>query len=376
MSKLRVAVNLLWCIPGAVGGSEQYMVRQLSGLIATADQHRDRPVALTVFASRDFEGVHGQQLMGAHFVPGRGDGNRRSRRMLDESTWLHRRTAAFDIVHHGGGTAPARARRPYVVTVHDLQYRTFPQYFSTTKRAYLDAVMPRSVRGAAVVTVPSAYVRTSVIEHFGVDAASVMVVPHGYEPGLLEHRTPEHELRARFSMGDGPVIVYPAMTAPHKNHRFLIELMQQRWTDPDLRLVLIGGRGLADAEVTALIAGRAGLQRRIIRPGRVSDADRNGLLAMATALVFPSQYEGFGAPVIEAMALGAPVVCSDVTCLPEVVGDAGVVLPLQLDAWADAIDDVTRRRADLIAAGHRRVESFTAEKSGEALRLAYERAAA
>jgi glycosyltransferase involved in cell wall biosynthesis len=111
---------------------------------------------------------------------------------------------------------------------------------------------------------------------------------------------------------------------------------------------------------------------RIVRPGRVSDADRNGLIAMAEALVFPSSYEGFGAPLIEAMALGAPIVCSDATCLPEVAGDAAVVLPLEHEAWAGALDTVAQRRTELVAAGRARAAEFTARRSGEAIAAVYD----
>ena len=116
--------------------------------------------------------------------------------------------------------------------------------------------------------------------------------------------------------------------------------MRERWTDPDLRLVLPGGVGSAEARDR-----RVERPSRVLRLGRVSAADRNGLLAMADAMVFPSEYEGFGAPLIEAMALGAPVVCSDATCMPGIVGDAGLVLPLEIDAWAGALDEVRRRRS-------------------------------
>lgn len=369
-SEARIGVNLLWCVPGAVGGSEQYLSRQLAGLLMLGD-----PTAVTVFATAAFNRAHAGDLAGSTLVDAPGDGIRRWKRVLDENTWLRRRTLGFDLVHHGGGTAPTRARLPYVLTVHDLQYRSFPEHFGRLKRSYLDATMPRSARHAAVVTVPSNYVRSTVIEQFAVHPDRVLVVPHGYQAPLPEQSTPEHELRQRFALGDGPVIVYPAMTAPHKNHRFLIELMRRSWTDPALRLVLIGGRGSADDDVAAAIAASApSVQARIIRPGRVPDADRNGLLSLATALVFPSEYEGFGAPLIEAMALGTPVVCSDSTCLPEVAGDAAIVLPLHHEAWADALGAVAARREALVAAGLGRVARYTLQRSGAALRSAYEQA--
>jgi glycosyltransferase involved in cell wall biosynthesis len=162
------------------------------------------------------------------------------------------------------------------------------------------------------------------------------------------------------------------MTAPHKRHDFLVELVRRSWTDPELALVLIGGRGVAEDALAAMIAATPDHVRdRIFRLGRVSDADRNGLVRMAEAVVFPSEYEGFGAPVIEAMALGTPVVCSDATCLPDVAGDAAVVRPLRVDAWAGALDEVAARRDALVRSGHERVRRFTSAASGAALLDAY-----
>ncbi|WP_394936446.1 glycosyltransferase, partial [uncultured Ilumatobacter sp.] len=101
---------------------------------------------------------------------------------------------------------------------------------------------------------------------------------------------------------------------------------------------------------------------------------RDGFLALAEAMVFPSEYEGFGAPVVEAMALGTPVIAADQPAVAEVVGNAGIVLPRNSDAWAGALDDVGARRQELVAAGRRRSADFTAERSGAALVSAYRRA--
>jgi alpha-1,3-rhamnosyl/mannosyltransferase len=359
-------VNMLWCVPGGVGGSEEYLVRQLLGL-AEQEEPRWHP---TVVAARGLPAAHPELAAVADLVEPEFESQGRLRRIVGEATWLRRHTGDVDLVHHGGGTAPMRAHRPYVLTIHDLQFRTYPEYFSRVKRSYLESVIPPSARRAAVVAVPSEYVRGSVVEAYGVDAQRVMVVPHGIEPVVATAVTSEPELRRRYALGEGPVIVYPAVTHPHKHHEFLLRMMRDHWTDPDLRLVLTGGAGLAEHIVT----GSA--DRRVCRLGRVSAADRNGLLAMSRAMVFPSRYEGFGAPLIEAMTLGAPVVCSDATCMPQIVGDAGIVLPLEEAAWAGALDEVDRRRGHLVAAGHRRAEDFTSKASGRALSEVYERALA
>jgi glycosyltransferase involved in cell wall biosynthesis len=277
------------------------------------------------------------------------------------------------VIHHGGGTTPALGARPIVLTIHDLQYLTHPDYLSRTKLAYLERVVPRSVHRAAVVTTPSEYVRGTVIEAFGADPADVVVVPHGFDPPRRD-TVDEADVRRRFGLGRGPVLVYPAITHPHKHHRFLLEVMARHWTAPDLRLVLLGGAGAAEDDVRAALV-ELGVADRVVRPGRVADADRDALVVIADALVFPSGYEGFGAPVLEAMALGTPVVCSDHPALREVVGGAGLVLPVEPEAWADVPDRVRRRRDELATAGRLRAEAFTEAISGSALLGAYRRAA-
>lgn len=359
-----VLVNMLWCVPGGVGGSEEYLVRQLLGL-AEQPALAWRP---TVAAARGLLAAHPELAGVADVVEPEFESHGRLRRIVGEATWLRRHTGDVALVHHGGGTAPVRAHRPYVLTIHDLQFRTYPEYFSRVKRAYLGAVIPPSARRATVVAVPSEYVRGSVVEAYGVDPDRVMVVPHGIEPAVAGDVTSEAELRARYALGDGPVLVYPAVTHPHKHHEFLLRMMRDHWRDPDLRLVLTGGQGMAEHVVSACT------DPRVCRLGRVPAADRNGLLAMAAAMVFPSRYEGFGAPLIEAMTLGAPVVCSDATCMPQIVGDAGLVRPLRPDAWAGVLDEVTARRGELVAAGHRRALDFTSKASGAALAAAYARA--
>ena len=115
------------------------------------------------------------------------------------------------------------------------------------------------------------------------------------------------------------------------------------------------------------------LSQSVRKLGRVSNADRDGLLKMAEALIFPSEYEGFGAPVVEAMALGVPVICSDRACLPEVIGNAGLVLGLDEEAWAGALQEMQDQRSEFINRGLERAKLFTSEISGQALAAAYRR---
>lgn len=371
MSKpLDVAVNMLWCRPGRVGGSEQYLVRQLLGLAAIVTEYEPKLFVLPGFreAHRDLEATCQVEVAPI-------SGNNRARRIVCEHSWLARRARNAALVHHGGGTVPSGGSGPTVLTIHDLQYLTYPQYFSRLKRGYLNWAMPRSANRADVIAVPTEFVRRTVIEAYARAPDTVVVVPHGLDSSLGADATNEESLRTKFGLGAGPILVFPAVSHPHKGHLFLLDLMARYWTEPDLRLVFTGTRGAAHDTVMGAIE-RLGLRERVRHLGRVSDGDRDGLIKMAAALVFPSEYEGFGAPLIESMALGTPVICSDRACLGEVAGSAALVLPLELEAWSIALEQLLPRRAEMVAAGLERSTHFTAAVSAQALVAAYDLALA
>lgn len=374
-----VAVNMLWCRPGKVGGSEEYLVRQLLGAAeasATAARastpNADAPVDIVVYAPRGFARAHPDLADAWRVVEAPSDCSHRPVRVGLESTWFAAASRHADLVHDGGGTSPVLGRSPRVLTIHDLQYTEYPEYFSAVKRAWLARQVPRAARRATHIVTPTRFVADTVVRMLGVDPAKVSVVRHGIEASLGAHATPEAELRRRFMLTAREIIVFPAITHPHKNHSFLLELLAGAWRGRDVQLVCAGGPGRAEAALRAQCRA-LGLDDVVRFTGRVSPADRDGLVKMATALVFPSAYEGFGAPVLEAMVLGTPVVCSDQAALAEVVADAGIVRPLRIDSWADALDAVVRERATLVAAGHRRAREFTARASGEDLLGVYDR---
>ncbi len=357
-----VAVNLTWLAPGRVGGSEEHLVRQLGGLVDTS-------IDVTLYVQSSFAAAHPALADRFELVVQPFGRDWRAVRVAAEHSWLALRTLSADVVHHGGGTVPALGGRPAVVTVHDLQYRRFPEYFSAARRRYLDLMMPRSVRRAAIVMAPSGYVRTSVIEAFDVEPQRVVVVPHGIpELGPVD-AADVADVRGRFGLGDRPYVVYPAITHPHKRHRLLVEMLAS--CDTDLAVLMIGGAGSAEPEIRRA-AARAGVEDRVVRPGRVAAGRRDALIAGAEALVFPSEYEGFGAPLVEAMDLGTPVVCGDHPAMVEVVGDAAVVVSSPTPgAWSEAVDRARSDRAALVAAGAARRRRFTPEVAGKALAGVY-----
>ena len=365
---MKVAVNLTWLTPGRVGGSEEYLTRQLLGV---------DPVEFGVdlYAERSFASAHPELVTRFGFRPMPVAGTRAGRIALEHS-WLPVRARRADVIHHGGGTVPLAfgpSRSATVLTVHDLQYLRHPEYFSAGRRRYLAAMVPRSVRRADVITVPSAFVRDHLCETFDVRADRVVVVPHGVPEVAMPDADQVAAVRSRYGVDERPYVVYPAITHPHKGHALLVRMLDH--LPDETALVLIGGTGSAEAALTAAVA--ASRQRgRVVRPGRVPHADRDALIAGADALLFPSEFEGFGAPVIEAMALDTPVVCSAAEALVEVVGDAGVVVEEPTGAsWAAAVGEARRTGAELVARGRDRRRHFTIEASGAAVSEAYRMAA-
>ena len=232
-----IAVNLLWCVPGDVGGSEEYLVRQLLGLAEEASRFRT-----TLYVVEGFSEAHRDLTESVPTVVASFDGTSRARRIAGETTWFRKRDGGRRPSSSRRRHRAAMAARPYVLTIHDLQYRTYPEYFSRNKRIYLASMIGRSVRRARVVTVPSDYVRTSGDRGLRRRLRRRSCRAPRLRTGSADATSPsEAELRQRFSLGDGPVIVYPASPTLTRTTGFSSELMDKKWRDPDLRFVLTGG---------------------------------------------------------------------------------------------------------------------------------------
>ena len=356
----RIAVDLLWLVPGDVGGSEEYAVRTLLAYASHGPSDL-RPVVHLTGAAAEAHPELGQ-LLDVETCPV--DNRHRGRRLLAESTWLASRTRLLDAVHHMGGRIPARTGAPVAVTVHDLQPLDHPEHFSAAKRAYLGRALPRSIRRADVVVAVSDGVAHQIMDRFAIPAERVAVVSSGVVPAV-----------GLPVPSDPPTILYPAVTHPHKRHVLLVEafhLLADR--HPTVRLVLTGGPGRAEGDVRKAIDGGPHAER-IDRTGRIPADLLASHLSGASVVAFPSSYEGFGLPVVEAMAAGVPVLVSDGTPAADLVGGGSVVPAVAgPDQWANELErllvDDHHRRA-LVDAGRLGATTHTWEASADALERAW-----
>ena len=351
---MRVATNLSFVLPGVVGGSEEYSVRLLRAVL---DHHPEIELEVVahdaLFRSHPALEPHGARIGGpVGFRP---------YRVLAESVLVPRHTRRADLTHHFGGRVPSRATSPAVVTIHDIQPLDLPENFSSTKVAFLRRALPNTARRAGLVCTPTRWVADRVVERLGVPEDRVRVIG----PALGRRPVASERDTIASIVGDRPLVLFPSVTHPHKNHRLLIDAMARVHRHrPDALLILTGGAGLAADDVAGAMAAADPDGAFIRHLGRVDESLLMGLLADADVVAFPSRYEGFGLPALEAMQAGTPVLAADAACLPEVVGDAGTLLPVDdAERWAIEIVDLLGdpdRRARMAAAGAVRAESWAA----------------
>jgi glycosyltransferase involved in cell wall biosynthesis len=251
------------------------------------------------------------------------------------------------LVHFQHVVAPG-TRSPVVVTVHDLSFERHPKLMGARDRFFFRTMVPRSVRRADRVLAVSEETKRDLIERYGADERKVVVTPNGVD----ETFSPEGPAR-----NGRPYLLFVGALQPRKDPVVAIEALAL--ADPDLALVLVGPDKGAAAEARRSVA-RLGLTGRVEFAGHVEKQELAALYRGAEALVFPSRYEGFGLPVLEAMASGTPVVATSAGAIPEVAGDAAVLVrPGDPVALADGIERALAERDRLIRAGLERARLYS-----------------
>jgi len=260
--------------------------------------------------------------------------------------------ARVDVLHCTIFRAPPRARVPTILTVHDLAVLRHPAVFPAWTRLYGATALRPVVRSADRVFAVSEFSKREVVELAGVDPDRVDVVPNAVEPVF----TPDGP------RAEGDYVLAVGTLEPRKNLARVVEATARAGAE----LRLVGARGWGDAGVSGT---------HVTWLGRIDDDELAAAYRGARSLVFPSLYEGFGIPVLEAMASGTPVVTSAGSAMAEVAGDAAVLVdPLDAASIAAGIGEADRRRDDLSVRGLARAELYTWERAVDAAVAGYEKA--
>ncbi|MBJ7329687.1 MAG: glycosyltransferase family 4 protein [Solirubrobacteraceae bacterium] len=285
--------------------------------------------------------------------------------------------AGCDLVHSLGSTGPARGRFTRVVTVHDVIYKHFPEAHFGLRSLGMRALVPLAARRSHRVIADSGATRDDLVELLSIPSEKIDVVPLAARPPRVDP-APEVELRARYDLGDRPLVLSTSAKRPHKN---LLRLLDAHalLTEPRPLLVLPGYPTEHEGELRQE-AARLGITHDVRFLGWLAEDEVEGLLQAATCVAFPSLFEGFGLPVLEGMLRGVPVVCSARSSLAEVAGDAAMLVdPESPRSIADGIAAVLRDpelARDLVARGREQAARFSWEATAAGCLETYERALA
>ncbi len=369
-----VGLNLIFLVPGETGGMEVYARELIPQLVAQRPDLR-----FTAFVNRETAGTPGpwSEIVPSITVPV--CARRRVEWVRGEQQLLPglARRAGVDLLHSLASTAPSWGAFRRVVTVHDLHYLVAPEAHFGLRGLGMRLLVPLAARRSDRVIVISEATRDDVARHLHVAADRVDVVPQGVGGPPGTHPESESELRERHHLGNRRILLSVSAKRPHKNLIRLIEALARIPAERRPVLVLPGYPTPHEAELRTR-AVTLGITADVRFPAWVSSGELEALYAVADVFVFPSLYEGFGLPILEAMRRGVPVACSDRSSLPEVAGDAALLFdPEDVAAITDAVERLLAdaHEADrLRAAGRVQASRFTWARTARGTLASYERA--
>ncbi len=290
-------------------------------------------------------------------------------RILDEQIGLYREYREFDLIHFIDYSAPVLPiRTPFIVTIHDLTYYKYPQTFTLGSRMIKRLIAPNSIRNASRIIADSENTKRDIIDFFPKMEDKIRVIYPGtskqekiVDKGSIDRIKKKYEICGKY-------ILYTGTLEPRKNLIRLIEAYYRLVNEKKIeeKLVLAGKKGWIYKDIFAKVV-ELNLEKRVIFTGYVLEQDKSALYSGAELFVYPSLYEGFGLPPLEAMACGIPVVVSNAASLPEVAGDAGVYInPYEVDSIAQEIYRVLidqKLKSDLSRKGIEQAQRFSWEKT-------------
>jgi glycosyltransferase involved in cell wall biosynthesis len=365
--RLRVGINAIFLEPG-MGGIETYLIELAPSLLRAQPDMR-----LTLLCNRQGHEVLEAQPWSDAVGLVTPRATRRGFRALYELGPLGAFASRhFDVLHSPALTAPLATEAANVVVIHDTTWITAPDFGkgqAATVRLWR-AVVPVVARRADRVIAISRASADDIERHLRVPADRIDIVPNGFGTPPRAAPSRESELRARLGLGSGPILLNLGAKKIHKNQLRLVQAFAAvRAAAPEARLVLAGARTPYEDRLREE-AAKLGVSDAVRFPGYVDEADLEGLYAAASVFVFPSLNEGFGLPVLEAMSRGVPVVTSSVSSLPEVAGDAALLVdPMSTEAIAEATTRVLTDRSlreRLVEAGRKRPAAFSWERTAKA----------
>lgn len=372
-----VGLNLVYLVPGATGGMETYARELIPALLA------ERPgLRMTAFVNQEAAAAGGGpwgELIPAVTVPVRAE--RRSQWVRGEQQLLPRLAvrAGVDLLHSLGNTAPGWGRFRRVVTVHDLIHRIHPEAHFGLAAPAMRWLVALAVRRSDRVIAPSEATKADLVRLLRAPAGKIDVIPQGVAPPPPVDAGAEARCRRRFELGESPVVLAASAKRPHKNLPRLLDALALIPAERRPVLVVPGYPTPHEDELKAQAAA-LGLRPWVRFAGWVSDAELEDLYATASAFVFPSLYEGFGLPVLEAMARGVPVACSGRASLSEVAGGAARLFdperPAEIAAAIESLLSDSAEADRLRRAGRERAAGFTWQATARATLASYDRAVA
>lgn len=362
-AQIKVGLNFLYLLPGIVGGTETYGVSLLRALAKVSN-----PSWYWVFVNKETMASGLFREKGWHVVPCSVPARLRAVRYAWEQFLLPLQTRKhhLDLLHSLGYVQPLKLSCKSVVTIHDLNFYNIKM--SPLRKAVLQYFVLRSAKTADHIITISEFSKKQIVELLGVSPEKVTVTYNAPKERTVR-QIDFKELERRYNINQ-PYILALSSPSPHKNIGNLIRAFNlfKQHEGSGLKLVLAGHRPRDGGELARAVQ-ESGFRDDVVFTGYVPDEVIASFYENAEAFVFPSTYEGFGIPILEAFSYGTPVICSRAAAIPEVAGDAACYFdPLNPEDMADAIFSVLaneKLRKDLINKGKARVSMFTWEETAK-----------
>jgi glycosyltransferase involved in cell wall biosynthesis len=377
---MRIGLVILLFEPGNMGGVETYL-RNLISHLAQVDQENEYIILINQKAYLDLE-LPSPNFKKVVIQPPSNlltlwpkritrklkyilVGRRHQTTFIEELLAEEISRLDLDLLHHPFGLIhPLSNSLPTALTFWDMQHEFFPEFFSEYEIQWRERHYKPSVHLAERIIVASNFTRETLTSRYGIGSERISLIYFGVGSEFQKPISPQQtaELKKRYDLSDN-FIFYPAATYPHKNHIRLVQAFKMVYDKiKDVQLVLTGAAMTNEAELQAAIKD-LNLEKRVRRLGFIPSGDLPVLYAAASMMVFPSLFEGYGIPLLEAMSAGCPVISSNACSLPELAGEAAMLIdPLDVEAIAEAIVCLWQDRDlanQLVLLGRRQAAKFS-----------------